>query len=45
MNFQTPDHQHTTRSDSYNGYINDDDDIEDILQQIQQQENQAAGNS
>lgn len=44
-NIHTPDHQHTTRSDSYNGYINDDDDIEDILQQIKQQENQAAGNS
>ncbi|XP_011436529.1 uncharacterized protein LOC128156797 [Crassostrea angulata] len=39
-----PDNQHT-RSDSNNGYINDDDDLQDIIQQIQQQENQAAGNS
>lgn len=45
MNFQTPDHQHTSRSASNDGYINDDDDLQDIIQQIQQQENQAAGNS
>lgn len=41
----TPDHQHTSRSASNDGYINDDDDLQDIIQQIQQQENQAAGNS
>lgn len=40
-----PDHQNTSRSDSNNGYINDDDDLPDIIQQIQQLENQAAGNS
>lgn len=45
VNFQAPDHQHASRSDSNNGYINDDDDLQDIIQQIQQQENQAAGNS
>lgn len=45
VNFQAPDHQNTSRSDSNNGYINDDDDLQDIIQQIQQQENQAAGNS